>query len=596
MSKKKCSVKQWWKKEWELHPLLAKVLIGVGVGVILLGIVIVAYTAAYWNMVLPGVRVAGWEVGNRNGEEVANLIEERISSSNPEVEIAYGEEKKIVSWEKIEGEVDVANTVNKAWTVGREGSWLERAGKAQRSFFEGVDLSLKIKVNEESLDKIIEEIEAVINEEQIKPSLIIENEKLILEKGKQGRKLEREKLEELILAAFGNWENKEIEAPVKTLGERLNEEKAKEALSKAEQLLGKEMVLEYDGKDWILGEEDLLTWVKINEGGGFDRQAVSETVGSLAEGINRESENAAFKFEDGQVKEFRAAKEGWTVREKELVDKIMEAWNEILSKDKLNIKVPISKTKPEITTGEVNNLGIEELIGRGDSTYYHSIPNRVHNVGLAARRISGALIEPGEVFSFNEHLGDVSQATGYKSAYVISNGRTELGDGGGVCQVSTTMFRAALDAGLPIVERHAHSYRVSYYEQDSPAGIDATVFAPRVDLKFKNNTPSHILIQAVVDESNRYLAFEIYGTDDGRSVEISKPKVWGQTPPPPPLYEDDPTLPEGQVKQIDWAAWGAKASFDYEVVSADGEVLIDDSFYSNYQPWQAIYLRGTKKE
>src|SRR5205085_743367 len=128
----------------------------------------------------------------------------------------------------------------------------------------------------------------------------------------------------------------------------------------------------------------------------------------------------------------------------------------------------------------------------------------------------GVLIAPGQVFSFSKAIGEVSSFTGYKQAYVIENGKTVLGDGGGVCQVSTTLFRAALNAGLPIVERHPHAYRVQYYEEDSGPGIDAAVYVPSVDLKFKNDTGHHILIQAYADVENLRLTFDLYGANDGR--------------------------------------------------------------------------------
>ncbi len=199
---------------------------------------------------------------------------------------------------------------------------------------------------------------------------------------------------------------------------------------------------------------------------------------------------------------------------------------------------------------------------------------------------------PGEEFSFNKAVGDISRATGYQQAYIISGGRTVLGDGGGVCQVSTTTFRAAMDAGLPITERKAHAYRVGYYEQDSAPGVDATVFSPTADLKFLNDTGNYILIQEMVDTKNLSMKVEIYGTSDGRKSTITKPRISSQLPPPPTLYVDDPTLPAGTLKQVDWSAWGAKVAFDYKV-EKNGVVTYEKTFVSSYQPWQAIYMRGT---
>ncbi|MEK9207877.1 MAG: VanW family protein, partial [Patescibacteria group bacterium] len=243
---------------------------------------------------------------------------------------------------------------------------------------------------------------------------------------------------------------------------------------------------------------------------------------------------------------------------------------------------------------KVNKMGIKELIGSGTSLFQHSIETRIYNVNLAASRINGVLVSPGDTFSFAKSVGDVSSLTGYKQAYIIENGKTVLGDGGGVCQVSTTLFRAALNSGLPIVERNAHAYRVGYYEQDSPPGIDATVYVPSVDLKFKNDTGNYILIQSIIDPEELRLTFMIYGTKDGRISELSTPVVTNQTPAPPDKFEDDPNLPKGQIKQIDFAASGANVYFT-RTVTKDGKVIIADKFSSNYRPWQAVYLRGTKE-
>jgi vancomycin resistance protein YoaR len=248
--------------------------------------------------------------------------------------------------------------------------------------------------------------------------------------------------------------------------------------------------------------------------------------------------------------------------------------------------------KPDVTLAQANQYGIKEEIGMGKSDYSHSIPERVHNITLASSKFDGVLILKGKEFSFNDTVGDISSLTGYKPAYIIKNGKTVLGDGGGVCQVSTTIFRAVLNAGLTITERNAHAYRVSYYENDSKPGFDATVFDPTADLKFLNDTQAAILIQTEIDQNNHILNFRLYGEKDGRQSTISSISLYDQIPPPPPIYQDDPTLKRGVVKQIDFAAWGAKASFNYKVVR-DGQTIFQKTFYSNYRPWQAVYSVGT---
>jgi len=317
----------------------------------------------------------------------------------------------------------------------------------------------------------------------------------------------------------------------------------------------------------------------------------------IIEKLHSDPVDSLFTFQNGRVTVFRPSKDGQTADIEELKSQMSSKFLTVVSSLKpgtIVIQIPVNVLKPKITTDKANNLGIKELLASGTSLFQHSITNRIYNISLASTRLNGILVAPNEVFSFGKALGDISSFTGYLKAYVIQSGKTVLGDGGGVCQVSTTFFRALLNAGLPIIERTAHAYRVGYYEQDSPPGLDATVFVPSVDLKFKNDTGNYILIQTYIDPNVQRLTFELYGTKDGREVNIGKPVVINEVPPPPDVYQDDPTLPKGQIKQVDFAAWGAKVYFTRQVTK-NGKIIISDKFDSDFRPWQAIYLRGTKE-
>lgn len=306
--------------------------------------------------------------------------------------------------------------------------------------------------------------------------------------------------------------------------------------------------------------------------------------------------DALFQVQNNRVSAFKESQDGKTIDFESLSNALGNALPTIINGDGKNIvfAVPIKILQPKITTEKANKFGIVEEIGTGTSAFAHSIPNRIYNVALAASRVNGILVAPDEEFSFVKYLGDVSKFTGYKEAYIISGGKTILGDGGGVCQVSTTLFRAILNAGLTVTERHAHAYRVGYYEQDSLPGIDATVYVPSVDLKFKNDTGNYILIQSLVNQDNQTMSFSLYGTKDGREVAITQPVISSQTPAPETVYQDDPTLPKGVEKQIDFAAAGAVVSFS-RTVKKNGKVIIQEIFKSNYRPWRAVFLRGTKE-
>jgi vancomycin resistance protein YoaR len=167
-----------------------------------------------------------------------------------------------------------------------------------------------------------------------------------------------------------------------------------------------------------------------------------------------------------------------------------------------------------------------------------------------------------------------------------------LGDGGGVCQVGTTLFRSVLNAGLKITPRLPHSYRVSYYELDRKPGVDATVYAGDTDFRFINDTPEHILIHAESDSKNLYMSVNIYGTSDGRTTELKDHITWNARPAPAPQYFPDPTLPVGKLVQIDWAASGISSSFINVIKDKNGKVIREDKYVSNYRPWSAKYLQG----
>lgn len=324
----------------------------------------------------------------------------------------------------------------------------------------------------------------------------------------------------------------------------------------------------------------------------YARDPLQQFVDAIEDQYNKPAKNALFTFENGRVTSFRTEEQGMKI----LTDSFIEETNDKIMKlkqepENIHITLKDKVIEPEVTLAEANDFNIEEQIGEGKSDYSHSIPERIHNVQLAASKFHGVLIEKDKVFSFTDTIGDISSLTGYKPAYIIKAGKTVLGDGGGVCQVSTTLFRAALNTGLPIIERHAHAYRVGYYENDSKPGLDATIFSPTVDLKIHNNTDGAILILTEIDSENNLLTFRFYGKKDGRKVELTEPIMGTVSAPPPPVYQDDASLKKGVTKQIEYAAWGGRSTFAYKVTRGT-ETMIDQTFVSNYRPWQAVYLVG----
>ncbi len=350
-----------------------------------------------------------------------------------------------------------------------------------------------------------------------------------------------------------------------------------------------------------ISDQDLVSILALPE--GINEEELKALVTEIASQINQDAINPIFTYDQTtlRVTEFVPPQTGLSLNEATTYQSIVEAIriieelpqaDEKTEKKAIVIDLTLKEVGPSISLESTNSLGIIEKIGFGDSYYDHSIPTRIRNVALAASRVNNIIIPPGKEFYFNKTLGDVSRATGFEPAYIIRNGLTELGDGGGVCQVSTTLFRSVLNAGLKVTLRLPHSYRVSYYELDRKPGIDATVYSGNVDFRFINDTPNHILIHGEADSKQLYMYYSIYGTSDGRSTEIKDHVTWGYAPPPPTQYIVDQSLPPGAKKQIDWSAAGIKAKFTNVVYDKFGNTIREDTYTSNYKPWSAKYLVG----
>ena len=415
---------------------------------------------------------------------------------------------------------------------------------------------------------------------------------MVVEKGQAGYKVNRDLLKTRVGAAFAFNQNQTLEIPLEKIDLTLSPLGVTKLQARGETLLSKSLEFKHENSSFAFRGADLLKF--IDPVGLYLNEEISKTTSEMAASINRDSENSVFVFKDGRVEEFSPSQDGVKVKQDLLAEMFignLRALEETEQKE-ISVNIPVATIPPAIKTGDINNLGIKELVGRGVSFFAGSIPTRIHNLTLASSKFRGVLVSPGETLSFNETVGEISAQTGYKPAYIIKEGKTVLGDGGGVCQVSTTLFRAALNAGLPILTRTAHAYRVGYYEQGSGPGLDATVYGPTVDLKFKNDTANYLLIQTGVDTQKQSLIFEIYGSKDGREVIISKPVLTKQIPPPPDVYQDDTTLPAGKIIQTEHRAWGGTVTFNYRV-ERNGQVIFEKTFVSNYQPWGNVYLRGT---
>lgn len=555
----------------------------------------------YYDRVLPGIRVAGVDVSGMSRDQVAEVVTKARDGhsdalpnllSSTDYHIDFNPQENI--------QINIDKTVAKIMQLGRTVSWKNNIVARIAWARHPTDIPLEVSINQDWLDAYLQDIKNTLEEPVIPPTITKDpqTQELTITQEEPGLSVQEDILTARLLRSFQYVEPLDPTIPTKVVTLGITDQEIEDTRSRAQSLIGKTLELQYQsesGQDysWTITDDELIALLGFKS--PVDIELLREYITETASKINQPPQNAKFTFDatTSSVKEFAPALSGIELDTATTTTAIEAAIIDLAYDQEVNpITITVLKSAPEITLEDINDLGIKELIGRGDSTYYGSIASRVFNVGHAAGKVTGTLVPPGEEFSFNASVGDISQATGFKSAYIISNGRTELGDGGGVCQDSTTIFRAALDAGLPITERRSHSYRVGYYEQNAKAGLDATVYSPTTDFKFLNDTPAHILIQAYADAPTRTLVVEIYGTSDGRQSQITDHVVYDITPPLPEEFIDDPSKPNGYLEQIDWAAGGAKAKFDY-TVTRDGETIYEKTFYSVYKPWAAKFIRGT---
>lgn len=348
----------------------------------------------------------------------------------------------------------------------------------------------------------------------------------------------------------------------------------------------KNFILKYRKESWPLANNLIITWFTISDDKiSLDIDKIIIFLEEeLSPDINQEAILPSFQQKENRILNWQAGRNGQELQIEENAKLIKKS---ILENNE-EIEILVEETMGDNVEGL--EAEIIEIIGTGHSNFAGSPNNRRHNIKVGAETYHGLIIAPGEEFSVVENLGPITKEGGYLPELVIKDNQTIPEYGGGLCQVSTTLFRTALETGLPITARQNHSYRVSYYE---PAGTDAAIYNPWPDLKFINDTNNHIMIQARIEDNDLY--FDFWGTNDQREVSISDPIVYNIVSPPPTKLIVSKDLAPGEKKCTERAHNGANAYFDYIVKHKNGETT-EKRFNSYYVPWQEVCLVGARGE
>ncbi|MEJ5309509.1 MAG: VanW family protein [Anaerolineae bacterium] len=551
---------------------------------------------------IPGVWVWNIPLGGMSPDEALPRLQAALPLSQPNIVIVGPEGQRwALSPADLGMAVDAQATLARAAAVGH----LDQSGLSKRLkvMLDGVTLSPVLAWNEHQSLAQLEAIAAQLYQPAQNARVRRTGAELQLEPSLEGRQMDISATLQILLPHLYALESVEIVPVLTKLPPQIPDARAQQALGVAQNVLAQSLTLlvpnprEGDPGPWTMTPDVMASMLTILVGEesvsvGLDEAALAQFLGPLAMALFREPVNATFHFNPATL-ELVLDAPSVTGREMDIAASIAKI-NEMLRAGEHFVPLVLNETPPEYPdTITAADLGIIEEVAVGESYFTGSSSARDRNIRLGASKFDGLIIKPGQTFSFNEYLGDVSAEAGYDESYVIIGNRTVLGVGGGICQVATTAFRAAYFGGYPIVERWPHAYRVGYYELGGfGPGFDATVYSPLVDFRFTNDTPYHILIQTEVDASRSRLRFIFYSTKTGRTVEQIGP-TWGDPiPPAAPVYEYDSTLPAGTVVQDERPINGLKATLGRIVRDAEGHVLYDDTFVSNFVPWPARYRYG----
>jgi vancomycin resistance protein YoaR len=551
---------------------------------------------------IPGVWVWNISLGGMSAEEALPRLQAALPLQQPNIVLVGPEGQRwALSPADLGMAIDAQATLARAAAVGHA----DQSGLAGRLnvMLDGVTLSPVLAWNEHQslarLQAIAEELYQPAQNARVRRS----GAQLQLEPSLEGRQMDISATLQVLLPHLYALESVEIVPVMTKLPPQISDARAQQALGVAQNVLAESLTLlvpnprEGDPGPWTMTPDVMASMliILIDEDGvsvGLDEAALAQFLGPLAMALFRDPVNATFHFNVATL-ELVLDAPSVTGREMDVAASI-ELINERLRTGEHFVPLVLYETPPEyLDTVTAADLGIVEMVGVGESYFTGSSSARDRNIRLGASKFDGLIIKPGETFSFNAHLGDISPEAGYDEAYVIIGNRTVLGVGGGLCQVSTTAFRAAYYSGFPIVERWPHAYRVGYYELSGfGPGFDAAIYSPLVDFRFTNDTPHHILIQTEVDSARARLRFVFYSTKTGRTVEQIGPTRGDPIPPKAPVYEYDPKLPAGTVVQDERPIDGLRAVLGRIVRDAEGRVLHEDNFVSNFIPWPARYRYG----
>jgi len=606
-------------KSMKLKPSISEPLIKIGAAlaggilifVLVIGIATTSFRAIYSGRIFPNIQIGWINLSGQAPIDAADLLRNEIQyPEQGEIILQYDD----LNWTATPAELGLFFSpqfnAELAFNTGREGNIARRIAAQIQILRHGIILAPQFVMDEKTGSEYLSVLAAEVNQPVMEASLELNGLEVVVQPGQIGREMDIQASLEVVGLQMQSMQDGNIPLIVTETYPVILDVTAQAEF--ARQILSQPLLLQIpdaannDPGPWSIQPDKLVEMMiieRINTDNGgeyriaLDSEALREYLVGREGTINRTPKNARMYFDD-ETRELVLIEEDETGLVLDINQSIIDIQAQLLEGTHA-IDLAVEKTFPGVTSEHTaEELGITELVSSQTSYFSGSGSSRMNNIATAAAKFHGIFIAPGETLSMAEQLGDVSLDEGYSEAWIILGDRTIKGVGGGVCQVSTTLFRTVFFGGYQVVERHPHAYRVLYYEQNpngsnNPklAGLDATVYVPIVDFKFTNDSDHWLLMETYVPQGYRQLTWKFYSTSDGRTVNMSTTGLENIKDPPDPIYEENSELAKGEIKQVDWAVDGATVTITRDVFR-DGQKLWHDIFKTKYQPWAAICQYG----
>ena len=604
------------RKRFSIEHLLLSISLG---GVLFFVTLLTLYFGfQFYNLgrIYPGISVGGVDVSGLQIPEATDKIEDQYRyHRDGRIVLSDLEKNWVLSPGDLGVMVDLESSASRAFKIGRQGGPIQLINDIVTAWFSGQDLPVAFIYNETVAAQFLSNLANELNQPVREPSIRLEGTDVVVEEGQTGRVLNIPASLDLITKQIQTGQDGIVTLVMLESKPTILDIESQAKLVEA--ILSKPLTFSLPAKEtsqpgpWTISPADLsgMLEFELQNSSGKNQYQVTINNSLLRDYLEKispevfiQSENPRFMFNDDTslLEVIKPAVIGQQLDIETSLEKITTA---LLDENNHTVELVLNTIDPQVTdevSGE--ELGITELFHAESTYFYGSSTERIQNITKAASEFHGLLVAPYETFSMAAHLSNISLDNGYAEALIIYGDQTIQGVGGGVCQVSTTLFRTVFFAGFPIIERHPHSYRVSYYERvaggaqdDDLAGMDATVYVPLVDFKFRNDTPNWLLMETYVNPGYNSILWKFYSTSDGRTVDWTTTGPSNIIPAPETKYRENPELDAGETRRVDYKADGAEITVN-RTVYLNGGVHLADTIYTKYEPWAEVIEYGPGTE